>query len=57
MIPKDTPIKSYSRKELAYMYGVSRKTFSKWIRKLDLKYRRLFTPKEVAEIFKLLGEP
>jgi transposase len=57
MISKDTPIKSYSRKELAYMYGVSRKTFSKWIRKLDMKYKRLFTPKEVRRIFELLGEP
>lgn len=54
---EQTPIKSYSRKELAAMYEVSGKTFSKWIASLDYKYKRLFTPKEVGNIFQLLGEP
>ena len=57
MISKDTPIKSYSRKELANMYEVSGRTFSKWIRALNFRYKRLFTPKEVQEVFDFLGEP
>jgi hypothetical protein len=54
---EQTPIKSYSRKELAAMYEVSGKTFSKWIVSLNYKYKRLFTPKEVEAIFTLLGRP
>lgn len=53
----ETPIKSYSRKELLQLYGVSHPTFAKWIKKLALDGKRLFTPKEVGMIFDLLGEP
>ena len=52
-----TPIKSYSRKELLQLYGVSHPTFAKWIKALALEGKRIFTPKEVGMIFELLGEP
>ena len=49
--------KSYTRKELIYLYSVSGKTFAKWIEGLELERKRVFTPKEVQSIFEKLGEP
>jgi hypothetical protein len=50
-------VKSYTRKELIHLYGISSKTFAKWIDGLGLEFKRVFTPKEVESIFDKLGEP
>jgi len=40
------------------MYGgITHKTFAKWIEILHLKYKRVFTPKQVRAIFDLLDPP
>ncbi len=58
---EEMKIQSMNKKELASLYGVGRQTFSKWIdpfKKEIGEYRgRVFTPKQVAIIFKLLGTP
>lgn len=50
-------VKSYTRKELVILYCISGKTFSKWIKDLELGRKRVFTPKEVESIFNRIGEP
>lgn len=58
-----TPIKTYYRKELVNLYGVTNTTFVNWITMLDeqlaieIKCLRAFTPKQVQKIFDLIGEP
>jgi hypothetical protein len=53
----NTGAKSYYRAELAELYGVRVEVFSKWIKSLGLRYVRIFTPKQVQQIFEELGEP
>lgn len=52
-------IKTYSKKELRGLYGVSKSTFNSWLRRLGFKLTKsnIFTPKEVARIFAELGKP
>ena len=58
---EDVKIQSMNKKELASLYGVGRQTFSKWLLPFISEigeYRgRVYTPKQVAIIFKLLGKP
>ena len=54
--------RTYTKGELAELYGISIDTLRKWIKpieeqNLDLKRRKVLTPKEVKQIFALLGEP
>lgn len=53
--------RTMSRKELAVMYGVSYKTFMKWVGRIPSlnlsKERRLLTPKQVEMIMNILGKP
>jgi transposase len=53
---------TYTKRELAELYGISIDTLRKWIKPIeeqnsDLKRRKVLTPKEVMQIFALLGEP
>jgi len=54
-------IKSYTKSELAYIYGVSGATFKKWLLQLnDLNLApnvRILTPKQVTLIFEEFGLP
>jgi transposase-like protein len=54
-------MKSKSISQLATEYGVSPKTFKKWVAKIpdieSIKGRRLFTPAEIEKIFYHLGKP
>jgi transposase len=54
-------IKPKNKKELAALYGVSVKTFNKWIEpfkdKIGKMQGRMYTPKQVRVIFDCLGEP
>lgn len=54
-------IKPYNLKELAFIYGVCRKTFKKWIEPFDEeigdKKGRFFNIKQVRIIFDKLGIP
>lgn len=56
-----TPIKPYSKKQLANMYGISDKTLASWlspfIRKIGPYKGRMFTPKQIKTIFESIGEP
>lgn len=52
--------KVFSKSQMAEMYKVDRRTFLKMLEKKGYKVdknKRLFTIKEVAEIFNLLGTP
>jgi hypothetical protein len=48
-----------TRAQLAHEYGVCRKTFYNWLKKLDaeLPKRRNLFPAEVERIYALLGRP
>ena len=54
-------MKAKSISQLSIEYGVSPKTFKKWIAIIPelktIKGRRLFTPAEVEKIFNHLGKP
>lgn len=54
-------MKAKSISQLALEYGVSGKTFKKWLAKIpeieSIKGRRIFTPAEVEKIFNHLGRP
>ena len=56
-------IKSYTKKELERLYGVSRTTFRKWLKPIlhtlpDYTVNQtIFTPRQVAIIFKHLNAP
>ena len=54
-------IKSYSKSELANLYGISGATFKKWLTQLtELNIpanARILTPKQVAYIFEEFGVP
>ncbi len=52
--------KSIDRLDLQDLYGVNYKTFRLWLRSvpnLDVRYVRIFNPKQVKMIFDHLGEP
>lgn len=46
-----------TRKEMAAVYGVTRQTFSRWIKSLNLPRIRSFTPAQIYLIHQLLGKP
>ncbi|MBX9783140.1 MAG: DUF4248 domain-containing protein [Chitinophagaceae bacterium] len=57
-------IKSYSKKEIAQLYGINRSLLYKWLVTTGkvfaedfYKSKQIFTPKEVEQIFNHLGEP
>jgi len=51
-------VKSYTKKELRQMYGVSQDTLRERLKPLKLeKYRKLLLPNEVEKVFNLLGTP
>lgn len=56
-------IKTYSKKELREMYGISRETFNKWLKPIkDIlpNYNptaKILTPAQVKVIFEQWGEP
>lgn len=56
-----TDIKPYSPSELARIYGVSLKTFNRWIpphrQHIGVRNGRYYTTRQVQEIFKSLGPP
>lgn len=51
--------KSYNLTQLAAMYQVSTDTMRSWLKKIDLgeRFGKIFTPKQVRQIFEHLGEP
>lgn len=52
------PIKSRSREELAHDYGVSPRTFRRWLKRyrIDLP-RGLVKPVDIRRIYERLGKP
>ncbi len=48
-----------TREEVAALYGVSRKTFYKWLSKseINLPERTLITPKQLEKIYDTFGVP
>ncbi len=52
-------IKTYSKKELSDLYGISSKTFRRWCNRanIDIGNGRLLCPKVVQQIFEHLGLP
>lgn len=59
-----TPLKSYSKRELADLYEVSSDTFRRWVRdncidKLGVDYRKskVLLPWQVKVIFEKIGPP
>lgn len=58
---KNTPIKTYSVKEVAGLYGISTKTLRKWLKpfKKEIGERQghFYYPKQVRIIFEKLGLP
>lgn len=60
-VPKNVPIKAYSVKEVAGLYGISTKTLRKWLTpfKNDIGQRQghFYYPKQVRIIFEKLGLP
>ena len=56
-----TPIKPYSKNELAQLYGVSLHTLIKWLHpfaeQIGQYVGRCYTPKQIKIIFNLIGEP
>jgi hypothetical protein len=56
-----TELKAYSTKELAVIYGISDKTFKKWllpfVNSIGNKHGRYYTVAQVKIIFEKLGVP
>lgn len=56
-----TKPKVYTKKELRILYGVSRSTFSKWMKEIfpdpQKINTKLLTPSMVKTIFEKIGEP
>ncbi len=56
----ETPIKSYSKKELCELYGITAPTLQAWYKRANLIYNkriRILWPIEVAQLFKAIGHP
>ena len=53
------PRQALSRKQLANLYGVTTRTLSNWLQKLNLEIPKfqLITPKYLDQFFEKLGEP
>ncbi|MGP8216595.1 MAG: hypothetical protein ACLQQ4_13595 [Bacteroidia bacterium] len=60
-VTQKIPVKTYSVKEVAGLYGISTKTLKKWLTPFqnDIGERRghLYYPKQVKVIFEILGLP
>ncbi len=58
---KKTEIRAYQIFELCVLYGITYKTFKKWLRphehKVGEMLGKMYTPKQVIIIFECLGEP
>jgi len=58
---KRIPIKTYSVKEIAVLYGISTKTLKKWLtpfkKEIGERQGYFYTPKQVKTIFDKLGLP
>lgn len=58
---KKIPLRSYTKKELRKLYGISRRTWNQWVMKykdeLKLCSGRTLTIKEVELIFETFGIP
>ncbi len=58
---KPVPVKPYSLKELAELYGMSVHTISKWLKPfqemIGKRNGRFYTNLQVQKIFSFLGEP
>jgi transposase-like protein len=56
-----THIKVYTKKELAELYEIDRRTFNKWIKKheekIGEKTGRFYTTQQIKVIFEVLGLP
>ena len=46
-----------TKKELAAMYGVTRKTMAKKLNSLGINQREMLTPKQVLMVFEEMGNP
>lgn len=54
------PVKAYSKKELATLYGVSKQTLRRWLKNVEGLQQtndQIFTPNQIQLIFKHLGVP
>ncbi len=57
-----THTRTYTKSEIAGLYGISPDTLRKWLLPLagqiaDLKNKKLLSPKEVKLVFEHLGSP
>lgn len=55
-------MKAISHKELAAIYGVTTRTLSRWLLPFNQKINRrkgqkIYTPNQIKEIYKNIGEP
>lgn len=61
LVTADVPIRGYTLKELAALYGVSTKCLRTWLlphqENIGEKKGRYFTTLQVRTIFRFLGEP
>jgi hypothetical protein len=57
----DAPLKAYNAKELAAMYGIDQRTFSRWVNDYEdaigPKSGRFFNVLQVEIIFQVMGRP
>jgi len=57
----NAPLKAYNAKELAAMYGIDSRTFSRWVNdykdEIGPKSGRLYNILQVEIIFQMLGRP
>jgi hypothetical protein len=55
---KQAMIKTYSKKELCNLYGISSDTLRERLKPLKLsKFRKVLLPKDIEKVFNLLGTP
>ena len=56
-----TPVRSYSKKQLSEMYGISVNTFKNWLKRAgiydSMQFDKMLTPQKVKLIFDKLGSP
>lgn len=58
---KNSMVRPYTMKELAAIYGISTKTFRKWLNphqeSIGERVGRLYTVRQIEIIFQLIGDP